>query len=105
MTASPDPLPNKRAQRGRSRLFRTDVTTTIAQRPLDQRAAESRLTLERGAFNVSPWGFTLGVLGALLSLLFALNAALDARQSQREREQPREAAPSETPTRGTSAEP
>lgn len=87
--ATPSDLPNKPAKRGRSRLFRTDVRTTLAQQPLDRTAAESRLNLERGAFNVSPWGFTLGVVGALLSLLFALHAALDARQAQRDRAEPR----------------
>jgi len=73
-------------QRGRSRLLRTDVTKSLAQQPLDRSAAESRLSLERGAFNISPWGFAAGFLGALVGLLFALHAAIEAHRAQEQRD-------------------
>jgi hypothetical protein len=79
------PLEDKK--RGRSRLFRTDVSTSLAQQPLDKSAAEGRLSLERGAFNISPWAYGLGFIGAILALLFAFSAAMDARRAGQTREQ------------------
>lgn len=57
-------------------LLRANVTATLKDGSLDVDAAARRLSLGHAQYNVRPWSFALGVVGALVSALFALNAAL-----------------------------
>ncbi len=62
-------------RKNRSSLLRADVTRSLADQSPDVQAAERQLRLRRGVYNVQPWGYALGVIGALLAVLFALYAA------------------------------
>lgn len=64
----------------RSSLLRTDVTRSLKDHAVNVEAAQRRLRRSAGVYNVQPWGYVLGVLGALLSVLFATYAAIQYGQ-------------------------
>jgi hypothetical protein len=60
----------------RPSLFRADVTRSLKEHATSFDAAQRRLRLSAGVYNVQPWGYALGVLGALFAVLFATYAAI-----------------------------